>query len=140
MKKERWVKYTIPIFSQVVLLTIPLKEKKSANISTHSYTFIKKKYYTLLFKVRKLFISPRLLFPAGEKKNAACVKQIISTSLLSKYQHHQRCLWTKFAIIQREYKTWSVLILFVSLQQHEMKVQKPTVVSLYNSQPLMLRS
>lgn len=57
-------------------------QTKSANVSTHSYMFIKKKYYTFLFQLRKHFISPTLLFPVGEKKNAANANQIVSTSIL----------------------------------------------------------
>lgn len=85
-----------------------------------------RKQYTLPFKVRKHFISPRLLFPAGKNKNAACVNQTVSTSILSKYQCSLRHLLAKLAIIQiqnlfseRILETWSGVILFIYLTQEK---------------------
>lgn len=97
------VKFIMHIFSQIVSFTIPLKfycNKISKKQHSYLHLYQEGKHYTLLFKVRKHFISPKLLFPAGEKKNAVCVNQIVSTFLLSKYQCSHRHLLAKFAIIQ----------------------------------------
>lgn len=135
-KKISKVKFTMHNFSQFFSLTIPLKFY--CNKNQHSFWFFfcffpfffflnqERKQYTLPFKVRKHFISPRLLFPAGKNKNAACVNQTVSTSILSKYQCSLRHLLAKLAIIQiqnlfseRILETWSGVILFIYLTQEK---------------------
>lgn len=97
---------------------------------TDLHLYQERKHHTLLFKVRKHFISPRLIFPAGEMKNAACVNQTVSTSILSKYQCRHRHLLTKLTIMQIQnlitkgaLESWWVLNSFVQQKKEKMMVQ-----------------
>lgn len=137
-KKISKVKFTMHNFSQVFFHLLFLSNFIAIKISILFGFFFfcffpfffflnqERKQYTLPFKVRKHFISPRLLFPAGKNKNAACVNQTVSTSILSKYQCSLRHLLAKFAIIQiqnlfseRILETWSGVILFIYLTQEK---------------------
>lgn len=127
------VKFIIHIFSQIVLFTLHLRfycNKISRKQQTDLHFYQERKHHTLLFKVRKHFISPRLIFPAGEMKNAACVNQTVSTSILSKYQCRHRHLLTKLAIMQIQnlitkgtLESWWVLNSFVQQKKEKMMVQ-----------------